>query len=505
MNKKINFPEPEEEIIDLVPSRNGLHKKLLFVLGGIFIGVIVLSVFQVGIFRVMDTEPIDKNEVLKESQTGFVGSLIDKVLDKNDGKLVEIIDVKSGEVIKFDEPSKDEFSVSADSSAGQITIKECDFDEAGVVVGGGIKINEVAWMGSSESSNHEWIELKNVSASGIDISNWYLIDKDNQIKIRFPKNSLIKNNSFYLLERGEEASSSKADLIYSGSLKNSDEGLRLFNTECALIDEVFAKEKWPAGDNLLKTTMERSIDGLWYSSQKVGGTPGLENSDSTPPYNQSNYYSQTSYYFEPTYYSESLYYSEATYYSETAYYSESTYYLESLYQASPPAQEPVYSQASYYSEASYQTGSVSNVLISEILPGLDGQSNYEFIELYNPSDEQIDLTGWELRKKNSSGNESNLVDNGAFTGSIPAHGYFLVASPGYNGSPSPDIIYSVASGSFAYDDNSIVLYNGDYRTANIIDEISWAEISAGQSYERDSWSSNSFHIQSNPNPQNSNN
>lgn len=36
------------------------------------------------------------------------------------------------------------------------------------------------------------------------------------------------------------------------------------------------------------------------------------------------------------------------------------------------------------------------ILISEVMAGKQGNNNYEFIELYNPGDDLIDLQGWSL-------------------------------------------------------------------------------------------------------------
>jgi len=144
-----------------------------------------------------------------------------------------------------------------------------------------------------------------------------------------------------------------------------------------------------------------------------------------------------------------------------------------------------------------------HVVISEIMAGTESNSSYEFIELYNPTGAPINLAGWELRKRNSSGNEENLVDNGKFVGTVPARGYFLIASPIYSGTPNPDLIYSASSANIAYTNNSVILYNGDYRTASVVDEVSWTNIPKGQSYERSPLDGNQFGAQPNPNPQNS--
>ena len=103
-------------------------------------------------------------------------------------------------------------------------------------------INEVAWMGTTNSANDEWIELKNISPNLINVSNWQLIDETNQINIIFPNNITLSPGQFLLLERTNDDSVANitADIIYVGSLANQNEGLRLFNSSCQLEDEVLA-------------------------------------------------------------------------------------------------------------------------------------------------------------------------------------------------------------------------------------------------------------------------
>ncbi len=147
----------------------------------------------------------------------------------------------------------------------------------------GIQINEVAWMGSANSASDEWIELKNTSSSEVNLSGYWLIGRDNQIEINLSSGSStsIGPSAFYLLERSnnESVPGVTADIIYSGSLGNSNEGLRLFSPGCILVDEVLASSSWPAGDNATKKTMERDRQGFgWHSSLGAGGTPKQENS-----------------------------------------------------------------------------------------------------------------------------------------------------------------------------------------------------------------------------------
>ena len=147
-------------------------------------------------------------------------------------------------------------------------------------------INEVAWMGSTESASNEWIELYNPTTQTIDMSGWTLADKDEQISVVFGNDDIpgtIGAHDYYLLERTDDDSvpNITADAIYTGSLSNSNEGLRLFNSHCQLIDEVFAEPQWPAGNAVARRTMERDASTMeWHVSSQVNGTPKATN---TPP------------------------------------------------------------------------------------------------------------------------------------------------------------------------------------------------------------------------------
>ena len=131
-------------------------------------------------------------------------------------------------------------------------------------------INEVAWMGTSNSASDEWIELKNISGSEININGWQIIDKAEQINLMLT--NFVNPGEFVLLERTDDSSVSNvtADLIYTGALSNTNEGLRLFDNQCNLIDEVLADSSWPAGDNTQKRSMERSSDFSWHNYNEIG-------------------------------------------------------------------------------------------------------------------------------------------------------------------------------------------------------------------------------------------
>src|SRR3989344_5263102 len=91
-----------------------------------------------------------------------------------------------------------------------------------------IIINELAWMGSTNSANDEWIELFNKSDGPIDLSGWTLKSDDEKLKINLK--GIIAPKSFYLLERTDNNSVSTTvdDLIYKGALTNTGMDLKLF-------------------------------------------------------------------------------------------------------------------------------------------------------------------------------------------------------------------------------------------------------------------------------------
>lgn len=114
--------------------------------------------------------------------------------------------------------------------------------------------------------------------------------------------------------------------------------------------------------------------------------------------------------------------------------------------------------ASAYLLHSKNTFAAANhIVISQIQVSGDS-ANDEFVELYNPTPDPIDLTGWRLRRESSTGGSpSNLVSS--LSGTIPAHGYYLIAFPGvYTGSTTPDEFYSATSSAIAAN-NTIRLYS----------------------------------------------
>ncbi len=97
----------------------------------------------------------------------------------------------------------------------------------------------------------------------------------------------------------------------------------------------------------------------------------------------------------------------------------------------------------------------NHVVISEIQVRGISDADDEFVELYNPTGSSIDLAGWKLTKRTETAtSDANLV--ASISGTIPAHGFFLITSQDSLASGSADKIYST-SGRIAAD-NSVLLY-----------------------------------------------
>ncbi len=145
------------------------------------------------------------------------------------------------------------------------------------IVSANVVINEIAWMGTENSANDEWIELYNDNGENIDLSGWILEAVDGSPLITLE--GTISANGYFLLERTDDTSVPDiiADQIYTGVLGNTGESLKLKNNSDNIIDEINATDGWPAGNKITKQTMEKTTTG-WQTSLNSGGTPKAQNS-----------------------------------------------------------------------------------------------------------------------------------------------------------------------------------------------------------------------------------
>lgn len=132
-----------------------------------------------------------------------------------------------------------------------------------------VSISEVAWMGSTESANHEWIELYN-SGEAIDTTGWILNDGMN---LNIELVGTIPAKSYVVLERtSDDSAKGDAFLIYTGALVNTGATLKLLRSDGTLVDQVSGGENWSAigGDNVTKETAQYSAAG-WVTALPTPG------------------------------------------------------------------------------------------------------------------------------------------------------------------------------------------------------------------------------------------
>lgn len=160
---------------------------------------------------------------------------------------------------------------------------------------GSVVINEIAWMGSADSTSDEWIELYNTTLSPIDLTGWTIDDDGSSIYAI--TSGTIPANGYFLIEDSEISTSTMADIVIPISLGNTGDSLSLLDEVAQVIDTVNASSgSWYSGDNTTKATMERidpatsSEDPTNWANATSGngstgrlgstilGTPGSQNS-----------------------------------------------------------------------------------------------------------------------------------------------------------------------------------------------------------------------------------
>lgn len=80
----------------------------------------------------------------------------------------------------------------------------------------------------------------------------------------------------------------------------------------------------------------------------------------------------------------------------------------------------------------------NHVVISEIQMGGVGSAADEFVELYNPTQSPVDLSGWVLQYRAAAGASYSTLHTFAANTTLPPRSYLLVTSNGYTGSTARD-------------------------------------------------------------------
>lgn len=131
-------------------------------------------------------------------------------------------------------------------------------------VAGSVVINEVMWMGSTDSSYDEWIELRNTTINNIDLNGWK-IDGAGSGSNSIILSGTIPANSFFILGNFASNASAMNDQInvdqITGSLSFVDTGeqLTLKDNLLNIIDQT-PGGVWVAGTHTSPATVEQSME-----------------------------------------------------------------------------------------------------------------------------------------------------------------------------------------------------------------------------------------------------
>lgn len=143
-----------------------------------------------------------------------------------------------------------------------------------------VRINEIAWMGTTQSSGDEWIELYN-NGEATRLDDWHIIASDGSPDIVL--SGMIGANAYYLIERTDDSTvpTVTADLVapFGAGLSNGGEVLSLKDASGKIVDTIDGSQSWEkiGGDNLSKDTAQRSA-GFWVTAP---ATPRAQNSKGT--------------------------------------------------------------------------------------------------------------------------------------------------------------------------------------------------------------------------------
>ena len=141
-----------------------------------------------------------------------------------------------------------------------------------------IVINEIMWDGSSLSSAHEFVELRNTTAGSIALAGWTFWD-DGSLVHTFTQGT-IAAGGYFLIERNEAATPVAADLILTSlSLANTGDQLMLKDPSGTVVDTANGTGAWLAGQDTAEgVSMARApipgdgtVAGNWFHSAAVTG------------------------------------------------------------------------------------------------------------------------------------------------------------------------------------------------------------------------------------------
>jgi hypothetical protein len=297
-----------------------------------------------------------------------------------------------------------------------------------------IVISEVQVSGV-EDSNLDFIELYNPTNESVDLSDMKLVKRtrsgtnDTNI-VSFVSGDTISAHGFFLWCNATLAEQLSCDRSTSATIANNNSiGLRMEpSDEGALVDAVtIGTVDAPLGEG---SAIDPDPEDGGSIERKAYTSSSVESMTSGQDMSQGN--------------GEDTDVNSIDFIYRTVSEPQSSMSGTESPEGSTPSNTPLPSSATTITPTptTSSSGSIEHVVISEVQIG-GSVSTDEFIELYNPTDDLVDITGWKLQKKTASGSE--YADVITLSGSMSAHGYYLVGHADYTGSVTVDIPYSEES------------------------------------------------------------
>lgn len=320
-----------------------------------------------------------------------------------------------------------------------------------------VVINELAWAGSTQSSNDEWIELKNLTDAEIDVGGWELTKNagEEALMLVIPPAMVLPASGYFIISNygaDESALAIEPTVVDTGvTLSNSQLQIKLYagdwSTPENLIDTAGDGGAPAAGDNTTKASMERDDDLVGWHMAMVStnfdegladlGTPGTNNSQIVLPPNITSIsptMAETDGVLEvesivgdgfsmepaPTVLLKLGTASIAATNIQVATpelidagefdLTGATTGQWDLVLTNPDGQTATLPQAVEIVAKPPEYDMTTTVRINEVYPRPNTTSNDEFIELYNYGSEVVSLTGWRLDDIRDGGSSPIVLD-----------------------------------------------------------------------------------------------
>ena len=286
-----------------------------------------------------------------------------------------------------------------------------------------IIINEIMYNPVGSDVSNQWIEIYNNDTFDCDISDWKIFESNTNHRLTLQQGSMIIPSRTYAIMADNATNflinhpNFNGTIIESSfSLSNDGEYITLKDYSLNVVDSVIYNSSY--GGNGNNRTLER-VENDWCESLVDGGTPGFANSVLSCVITTTTSTTTTS--------------------TTTTCYTTTTSTTTTSTSITTTSTTP-YSTTTTTIECTTTTTipTIANhVVISEFLvDSSSSESAFEFVELYNPTDQIVNITDWDIAYKSANGISWGKIAD--INGSIQVYGFFLIGGNAIV--PTPDII-----------------------------------------------------------------